>query len=259
MQPQTIPFLNYEDSVPAVLDAVRARERLAEKQKILLKPNLVTSMPHPVTTSTACCRAVIQYIRACSPADIIIAEGTGDPCETTHEVFDKLGYTRLSKELDVPLLDLNTEPVEQSKNPDCPRLPELFLPRIADTHFIISLPVLKVHTLSKFTGSLKNMMGFAPPAHYAGAGGIWNKAAFHQGLQQAIIDLNRYRTPDLTLMDASIGMPDQHLGGRSCDPPVGTLVAGFDALSVDRASAALLGLDWQKIGHLKNFGPVQPK
>ena len=254
MQPQTIPFSSYEDSVPAVLDAVGASERLADQEKILLKPNLVTSMPHPVTTPPACCRSVIAYIRACSTADIIIAEGTGDPCETTHEVFDKLGYTRLSSELNIPLLDLNAEPVERHENPDCPRLPELFLPTIAGTYFIISLPVLKVHTLSRFTGSMKNMMGFAPPSHYAGAGGIWNKAAFHQGLQQAIIDFNRYRTPDLTLMDASVGLPDQHLGGRSCNPPVGKLVAGFDALSVDRASAALLGLDWQTIRHLKDAG-----
>jgi len=252
MPPQTITFSNFEQSVPAALDAVGAGAHLAKQEKILLKPNLVTSMPHPVTTSAACCRAVIEYIRTCSPADIIIAEGTGDPCETTYEVFDKLGYTRLAKELDVPLVDLNAEPVEQHRNPDCPRLPELFLPVVAGTHFILSLPVLKVHTLSKFTGTMKNMMGFAPPSHYAGAGGIWNKAAFHQGLQQAIIDFNRYRSPDLTLMDASVGMPDQHLGGRSCDPPVGKLVAGFDSLSVDRTSAGLLGLDWNNIKHLKD-------
>jgi len=258
MQPQIIRFSSFEASVPAVLDGLGAKECLATQEKILLKPNLVTSMPHPVTTSPACCRAVIGYIRACSSADIIIAEGTGDPCETTHEVFDKLGYTRLSNELNVPLVDLNTEPVERLESPACHRLPELFLPAIAGTHFIISLPVLKVHTLSKFTGSLKNMMGFAPPSHYAGGGGIWNKAAFHQGLQQAIIDFNRYRTPDLTLMDASIGMPDQHLGGRSCDPPVGKLIAGFDALSVDRESAGRLGLDWQKIVHLKDFEPARP-
>ncbi len=257
MAPQIVTFSNFEQSVPAALDAAGAGAHLAKQEKILLKPNLVTSMPHPVTTSPACCRAVIEYIRACSAADIIIAEGTGDPCETTYEVFDKLGYTRLSNELDVPLVDLNAEPVEQHTNPDCPRLPELFLPVIAGTHFILSLPVLKVHTLSKFTGTMKNMMGFAPPSHYAGGGGIWNKAAFHQGLQQAIIDFKRYRSPDLTLMDASIGMPDQHLGGRSCDPPVGKLIAGFDALAVDRTSAGLLGLDWQKIVHLKDFLTAQ--
>ena len=67
---------------------------------------------------------------------------------------------------------------------------------------------------------------------------------------QAIIDLNRYRTPDFTVMDASIGMPDYHLGGRHCDPPVNTLLAGFDAREIDRQAATLLDLDWQTISHL---------
>lgn len=257
MQPKTVSFASFQESVPAVLDALGARDRLSDQQRILLKPNLVTSTPYPVTTSAECCRAMIKYIRACSRAEIVIAEGTGDPCETTYEVFDKLGYTNLSEELNVPLVDLNTEPVERHENPDCSRLPALFLPTVAGTHFIISMPVLKVHTLSKFTGTMKNMLGFAPPSHYSGFGGNWNKAAFHRGLQQAIIDFNRYRSPDLTLMDASVGMPEQHLGGRSCDPPIGKLVAGYDALSVDRVSAEMLGLDWKKIDHLKNFVQTQ--
>jgi uncharacterized protein (DUF362 family) len=69
-------------------------------------------------------------------------------------------------------------------------------------------------------------------------------------MHQSIVDLNRYRAPDLSLMDATIGMPDFHLGGRHCDPPVGKLLAGFDPLTVDRRSAELLGLDWRKIAHL---------
>ena len=68
--------------------------------------------------------------------------------------------------------------------------------------------------------------------------------------QGPIVDLNRYRTPDLSLMDASVGMPDYHLGGAHCDPPVGKLVAGYDPLEVDRQSAELLGLRWRRIAHL---------
>jgi len=250
MEPAVVEFKNFAESVPGVLDAAGAPELLAGQAKILLKPNLVFAARHPVTTAADCCLAVIDYIRAVSAAEIVIAEGSGDPKDSTDDVFSKLGYARLARSRGVKLLDLNTAPCERYENAACPRLPEIYLPTVAETHFILSLPVLKAHTLSGFSGSLKNMMGFAPPAHYAGAGGIWNKAALHRDLQQAIIDLNRYRSPDLTLMDASIGLPDQHLGGRRCDPPVGKLVAGTDARAVDRASAALLGLDWERIHHL---------
>jgi uncharacterized protein (DUF362 family) len=70
-------------------------------------------------------------------------------------------------------------------------------------------------------------------------------------MHQSIIELNKYRTPDVSLMDATVGMPDYHLGGAHCDPPLGRLIAGFDPVKVDRRGAELLGLRWQTIAHLK--------
>ncbi len=80
--------------------------------------------------------------------------------------------------------------------------------------------------------------------------GTWKKALFHRKLQQAIIDLNRYRCADLTIIDAGIGLPEYHLGGPVCNPPVGKIVAGFDPSATDRIAAGLLGLNWQTIPHL---------
>ena len=80
---------------------------------------------------------------------------------------------------------------------------------------------------------------------------VGKKAMFHGRMHESIADLNRYRTPDFTLMDASIGMPDFHLGGSHCDPPIGKLIAGFDPLAIDRRCAELLGMRWQDIGHLR--------
>ena len=244
-------FNSFKISVPEVLDKLGARDRLAGILKIMLKPNLVTPQPHPVTTSADCCRAAIDYLRSFSDAEIVIAEGTGDPSLSTMDVFEKLGYRELAHASDIDLIDLNEAPLKRLTRDDCPRFPEFFLPEIAFSHFIISLPVLKAHSLSGITGSLKNMMGFAPPSHYSGASGIWNKAAFHTHIHQAIIDLNKYRKADLTVMDASVGLADYHLGGRTCDPPVNQLIAGFEPLEVDRKAAQLLGLDWQQVEHLK--------
>jgi uncharacterized protein (DUF362 family) len=127
----------------------------------------------------------------------------------------------------------------------------MHLPEIAFTHTIISVPVLKAHSLAGITGTLKNMLGFAPPAHYSGRYGGWKKAVFHGRMQQSIVDLNRYIAPDLTIMDASVGMAEYHLGGPECDPPVARIVAGCNPWAVDRAAARLLGLDWRDIGHVR--------
>ena len=249
-QPKVVDFADYPTSVAEAFDAIDAGPVMAKQTAVLLKPNLVTGKPFPVTTSPESLAAVIDYVRRWSDAEIVIAEGTGDPEQTTMAVFHQLGYTRMASDKKVPLVDLNDAPVTRLENPDCPRFPEFFMPEIALDHFIISVPVLKAHSLSVFTGTLKNMVGFAPPRHYAGSGGIWNKAEFHIDIHQAIIDLNRYRRADLTLIDASVGMPDFHLGGPECDPPVGKLVAGFDPLESDRVAAGMLGLDWRGIEHL---------
>lgn len=248
--PATVCFDSYGSAVPEALDRTGAGPVLAEKNAILIKPNLVTDQPFPVTTSPECCGAIIDYVHLWSRASIVIAEGVGDPANSTMAVFDRLGYGQLAAEKGVGLVDLNREPWVRLQNPDCRRFPEFFMPGIAMNHFIISVPVLKPHLLSIFTGTLKNMMGFAPPEHYAGKGGIWNKAEFHKDIHQAITDMNRYRHADLTLLDASVGLADHHLGGARCNPPVGKLVAGFDPLAVDRVAAGMLSLDWRSIGHL---------
>lgn len=250
MSEATVAFISYRQSVAAALDRINAKERLQGESAILIKPNLVTAAPHPVTTPAQCCEAIIGYLRSFSAAEIIIAEGTGDAHRDTHEIFDLLGYTRLASRYGISLVDLNQEPPVKFTNPDCRFFPEIYLPEIAFTHCIVSVPVLKAHSLAAITGTLKNMMGFAPPRHYGGGYGGWKKAGFHENMQQAIVDLNTYRRPDISLMDASVGLADFHLGGRRCSPPAGKIIAGFDPWMVDQKAAELLGLDWKKIPHL---------
>ena len=244
-----VPFSSYPESVGEALDALDARTLLARQERVLVKPNLVLAAPPPVTTPPACVEAIIAYIRACSAARIVIAEGTGDATDDTPAVFDALGYTALARRLDVELVDLNTADTVVLSDPTCAVFKTFHLPKIATTHFIIGVPVLKAHSLSVMTGSMKNMMGFAPPRHYQ-QGGHWKKSAFHARMHESIVELNRYRAPDLSLMDATVGLRDYHLGGAHCSPPVNRILASRDARALDRRAAELLGLDWRRIPHL---------
>ena len=247
-----VEFESYVTSVAAALEALDVDDSFRSCSGILIKPNLINDSPHPVTTPAACCAAIIEYIQACSDVPVVIAEGCGDSVLETGEVFASLGYETLARKYDeVVLLDLNHAPLTTRERPDCPVFPEMILPEIAFTHFIISVPVLKAHSLAGLTGSLKNMLGFAPPEHYSGRYGSWKKAVFHGRMQQSIIDLNRYITPDLTIMDGTVGLADYHLGGRHCEPPVNKIVAGRDPWEVDREAARLLNLDWRSIEHVR--------
>jgi uncharacterized protein (DUF362 family) len=250
MKTVTIPFATYDEAIPEALDRIGAAAVLRQQSRILIKPNLINADPHPVTTPAACCEALIRYIRDSSPADIVIAEGCGIPDMTTDEIFARLGYTDLARRWGVSLVDLNTAPLRQVSPPANRRHPTMMLPEIAFTHYLISVPVLKAHSLAGITGTLKNMMGILPPDHY-GRGDAWRKAAFHADLHQGIRELNACRSPDLSIMDASIGLAAFHLGGPCCDPPAAAIVAGGDPVAVDRRAAELLGLDWRQIPHLR--------
>jgi len=247
-----VEFESYAISVAAALDDFDVGDSFRSRSGVLIKPNLINDSPHPVTTPAACCQAIIDYIQARCDVPIVIAEGCGDSVLDTDEVFAALGYAALARKYDgVALLDLNHAPLTTRQQPECRVFPEMILPEIAFTHYIISVPVLKAHSLAGLTGSLKNMMGFAPPEHYSGRYGSWKKAVFHGRMQQSIIDLNRYITPDLTVMDASIGLADFHLGGRQCDPPAAKIIAGCNPWAVDREAARLLQLDWRSIEHVR--------
>jgi len=253
-EPDVVYVVDHTDfatDVERLLNASGLAERLKDVRQVLLKPNLVEPKPPPVTTPVECAAAVVEWLSRHAPhCRVIIAEGCGAKEMDTGSCFEALGYSELARLRGVELLDLNTAPSVTIKNPACRRWPEITLPRILFESFLISLPVLKAHTLAGVTLTMKNMMGAPPPAVYQ-QGGHWKKASFHQGIQEAIFDLNRYRAPDCTILDATIGMSQAHLWGPTCDPPVNLLVAGYDPVAVDAYGCSLLGKEWSSIGHIR--------
>lgn len=235
----------------SLLEATLLVEELPGQGRILIKPNLVEPLPPPITTPVELIAALVEYLQEKVPrAEIIIGEGCGSKDYDTNRSFAELGYLDLSRRYGVELLDLNQAELISISNPDCRRWPQMYLPGIVFESFLISVPVLKAHTLAGVTLTMKNMMGLAPPAHYQ-QGGHWKKAAFHERIQEAIFDLNRYRAPDFTLLDATVGMREAHLWGATCEPPPNLLVAGFDPVAVDAFGTGILDRDWREVGHIQ--------
>lgn len=240
------------NNLTALLDAAELINNLQGQAQVLIKPNLVEPLQPPITTPVNLVEALISYLQPRTNAQLIIAEGTGSATYDTWHVFKMLGYTALAEKYGLRLLDLNTEKCIRIENSRCKRWPEIHLPAIAFESYILSVPVLKSHSLAKVTLTMKNMMGFPPPHHYQ-QDSSWKKSSFHTGMQEAVADLNRYRTPDFTLLDASVGMAEAHLWGPTCDPPVNLLVAGNDPVAIDAFGSQLLGKKWQDIDHIQSL------
>lgn len=221
------------------------------RERFVIKPNLVEAVPPPITTPVEAVAAIIDELRRLAPhIQVVVAEGVGAADYETPHAFDELGYTAMAREKGVELVDLNSAPLVELSNPDCLRWPVMHLPSLIMESFLISVPVLKAHSLSTVTLTMKNMMGAVPPTHYQ-AGGHWKKSAFHERIEESILDLCRYRAPDFTVLDATVGMSEAHLWGPQCDPPVGRVVASFDPVAIDAYGAGLLGRRWQDVGHIR--------
>lgn len=220
------------------------------QETILLKPNLVEALQPPITTPVELVAAVVLYLKEKLPDKrIVIAEGTGSTEYSTYHCFDLLGYTELAARENVELVDLNDEEWAAREIPECHRWPQMHLPKLLDEVFLLSIPVLKAHSLAGVTLTMKNMMGCPPPSHYR-KGGHWGKSSFHDRIQDAVFDLNRYRAPDFTLLDATIGMAQAHLWGPQCTPPVNTLAVSWDPVAIDSYGCSLLGRNYLEIGHI---------
>lgn len=242
---------HWSDSVKRLMESSGIAEELNSAGTILIKPNLVEALEPPITTPVELIEALIINLQSIAPQTIVVVgEGTGSLEYTTEHCFEKLGYVEMAMRQGIELIDLNTVPLTRKTLPSCIRWPEMYLPQMLDEVFILSVPVLKAHTLAKVTLTLKNMMGCAPPAHYQ-EGGSWGKSAFHRQIDSAVLDLNRYRTPDFTLLDATVGMAEAHLWGKHCDPPVGRLCVSRDPVAIDSYGCQLLGKPWQSVGYIE--------
>ncbi|MFQ5711838.1 MAG: DUF362 domain-containing protein [Candidatus Geothermarchaeales archaeon] len=225
---------NPETMVPMGLDALGAR---ASRTKIVVKPNLISNRPYPITTPAETVEAVITYFKN-SGREFIIAEGSG--WSKTLEVYRDRGYLEIAGKHGVRLVDLNRDEYEVRRSPNVLTLREFEFPLTLKDSYLISAPVLKRHSITGVTLSLKNMLG-------ATVGG--NKGRFHSlGINECIVDINRYKAPDLAVIDGRKSVSSE-LGGRTRE--FNLMIFSEDPVAADAVGADTLGFNPLSIKHLK--------
>ncbi|MHC4116243.1 MAG: DUF362 domain-containing protein [Planctomycetota bacterium] len=239
-----VKFTDYDRSIAEALDLIGAAERLPAAGLIIIKPNLTNSSPPPVTTSVGAAEAVYQYCKAHTKAEIAVGEGAGSG--VTANVFAALGYTDLASRHGLELIDFNDAETILLKDKDALQLKQFHMPRVVQGAFVISLPVLKDHSFTATTIAMKNMFGIAPATFYAGG---WNKAKLHSpSTDKSVVDICRYKKPDLSVVDASVALAGMHLSGTP--KKLGLILASFDCVAVDTVGSELLGHNPKKLPYL---------
>jgi uncharacterized protein (DUF362 family) len=108
---------------------------------------------------------------------------------------------------------------------------------------IINVPIAKHHSLCRLTMGMKNWLG--------ALGGARNQ--LHQNLDRAMVDLQAFFKPTLTVLDAyRILVRNGPQGGRESDTKlVKTVVAGTDPVAVDAMGATFFDIPPRELLYLK--------
>jgi len=240
-----VAFTEYLQSTAQALDLIHTSDKLPDNKLIILKPNLTNSDGPPVTTPVEIVEAVYHYCKEMSNADIAIGEGCGSGHTIT--TFRKTGYEDLARKYNIDLIDFNRCKTTKLTDTSCHTLKEFHIPKIANDAFIVSIPVLKDHSFTVTTIAMKNMFGIAPASHYQGS---WNKSKLHSpSTHKSVVDICRYKKPDLCVVDAVTALQGMHLSGTSL--PLNTILASFDPVAVDAVGSEMLGHNPRKIEYLQ--------
>jgi len=211
---------------------------LKPKAKIFVKVNHLSSSAPPeeaVNTHPEFVRQVIRLLLDCG-AEVTVGD---DIASTGGDGFVVTGYRRVGEDLGVPLVNLKETGFAEVAIRGAV-LDRAYIARpVIEAGMLVNLPKLKTHSFTVFTGALKNMYGVIPQ-------GLRNN--FHRRFirndvfSQMLVDLYAAAPPQLTVMDAVVGMEGE---GPSAGKPkaLGLILAGVDGVAVDAVAARIVGYD----------------
>jgi uncharacterized protein (DUF362 family) len=215
---------------------------LKGKKHIVIKPNLVVPNNQLAVTHVNAVKATIDFLRGLTSSTIIIVEGSA---QNTQSAFHNYGYSAITKEYGIELVDLNEDASKEIVIYDR-HLNEKTISiakTMVDADYRVSLALPKTHDFLIVTLTLKNMVvGSAQK----------DKRTLHQGYPA--MNFNMYQVakhipPSLAIIDGWRGMEGNGpVGGTPVQ--MGIAVTSTDFIAADTIGTYLMGFDPSEVGYL---------
>ena len=215
------------------------RDVVAPGSTIVVKPNLCTAVPEKWAMSNTDPRitAAVCKLLLTRAAKVYVVESDGLR-QTAWEAFEVSGYRAL-EQMGVVLVNLSEAEQDEVELPSARG--RVKLPRLMRTcDAFITLPVLKTHALTCFTGAIKNQWGCVPQ---------YDRILLHKYLNPMLAELHGVFKPQISIMDAIIAMEGR--GPANGKPrQLDLLLASRDAVALDATAMRLVGLNPPDCRHL---------
>jgi len=214
--------------------------------KVAVKPNLLTAaLPESgITTHPEFFRAVVHFIKEYKGTPVLVESPAFFHLE---KVLRKCGYEEIINREKILIAD--TAKTSLIKNENAKKYKSFYVAEdIINSDFIFNLPKLKTHSLTYFTGAVKNLFGSIHGLEKS----KWHvKTENEQEFVSFLLDLYGsflYSKQDriISIMDGIIGLEGEG-PGKSGKPVFSkAVIAGMDAIAVDTVAVIVAGLDINK-------------
>jgi uncharacterized protein (DUF362 family) len=227
------------DGVRAILEELEWKKQVSEGASVVLKPNLSwpgRNKASYANTSPDVLDALIKVLLERTDR-IIVGESDGTRF-SVDECFEASGYADVVAKNGVRWVNFSRSPTEPVK---IPMLEGFELPvDLMHCDVFITLPKLKTHALTYFTGALKNQWGCIPR---------YDRILLHKQLDELIVEVNSLLKPALSIMDGVWAMEGRGpVNGRKVK--LDLLLGSSDPVALDVSAMRLVGLDPQKARHV---------
>jgi uncharacterized protein (DUF362 family) len=233
------------------------------RNRIMLKPNLVAESP-TFTTKPTVIKALANLMKSAGK-EVIIGEGSAAATGFNHKgnidyrtkkeeilnpmqkyVFDTLGYSDLSKSLDIPLINLHSGDLVDVEVPNHLLYDKITLHKsLTEIDMLCSVPMMKTHVLATVTLGMKNLIGLYPgTVYYSVRSWLHDRAAEKKspGIAFEILDMVHANKLDLVVIDGSMAMEGNGPTGGNLIK-MDLIIAGTNPLAADMVATSVMGFE----------------
>lgn len=230
-----------DDVIAEVLSFCGAESLIRPDSKVVVKPNLCTEILEKIpvaNTSFAVIESVVKHLRNLT-SHVTIGESDGARY-TVEQAYENNGIYGLVEKYDVRAVNFTKDEQVWIENGKLGRWN--FGKTFIESDVFITLPVIKTHATTVFTGALKNQWGCVPRS---------DRLIWHKYLDSLLSDIARIVPPRIIIMDGIVGMQGRGpINGYPINADV--VLGGTDPVAVDAASMRLIGLDPYSSGHIRH-------
>jgi uncharacterized protein (DUF362 family)/Pyruvate/2-oxoacid:ferredoxin oxidoreductase delta subunit len=258
-------YSNAKDAIKEAMNLIGGLEKIiVPGNRVLLKPNVLAIRPpeDAVTTHPAVVSAMCELVSEVGGIPVI-GDGSGivkPGSTTTSQALKASGIENIASSHGVELINFETSGFVEVDVPDARHFSHLHISKaVLEADVIISLPKLKTHELTLYTGAVKNFFGTVPQKTRKQVHFLEDRSRFGE----AVVDIYSVIKPQLAVMDGVVGMEGN---GPSNGTPAfaGVIMASYDCVALDIVACKLIGVDPLKVPTNKaalsrGFGTEHPE